>query len=268
MGASDHSTKSRGPSTGQALQLASTASTRHTALLRAALRTKGFRRWLDCACAWSAVVHCSRCLRLTTSRQVARKAASSSRRVCAASCTNCQAAPARARSSSTAPASKKWRSSMARRVGTRPASAPSSGPSVSAAPTAASAQPSGMACVKITSTSSAKDAGTTSERRRLSLIFHRPSASIPKRRARHISGSSCQSPRTQRCTREAATPAWCGWSSTSTTSLTIAQRATLPSSRSWLSTALSGRRSFSVACTARTLSKPLPVKEPLPNTSW
>lgn len=111
-----------------------------------------------------------------------------------------------ARSSSVEPTSKKWRSSIERRVGTRPASAPSMGPSISAAATAASAQGSGNASVKTTHASSAVDAGTTSARRRLSLIFQRPSASMPKRGARSIRGSSCQSPRAQRCTREAATP--------------------------------------------------------------
>ena len=50
-------------------------------------------------------------------------------------------------------------------------------------------------------------------------------------------------------------------------SLTLAQRAMAPSSRSWLSTRPSGRRPDSVACIARTLSRPLPTKVPSPNTS-
>jgi len=46
--------------------------------------------------------------------------------------------------------------------------------------------------------------GATSERRRLSPIFHSASALSPSRR-RRIHGSSCQSPRVHRCTRDAWT---------------------------------------------------------------
>ena len=44
-----------------------------------------------------------------------------------------------------------------------------------------------------------------SERRRLSIIFHRPSAGGDLAGPPTIHGSNCQSPRTQRCWRAAAT---------------------------------------------------------------
>ena len=74
---------------------------------------------------------------------------------------------------------KKWRQAMPVRVGTRPASAPSSGPASSAAMAAKNAVPRGNAPLKITQTSRANAAGSTSERRRLSSIFQTPSASMP-----------------------------------------------------------------------------------------
>ncbi len=160
-------------------------------------------------------------------------------------------------------------SSIARRVGTSPASAPSSGPERERRRHGRERPaPAAWRRVKTTQASSAKRPAPP-----VRGAGCRSSSRGPARRCRSgarasISGSSCQSPRVQRCTRDAATPAWCGWSSTSTRSLTIAQRATVPSSRSWLSTAPSGRRRSSVACSARTFSRPLPVKEPVPNTSW
>jgi hypothetical protein len=64
-------------------------------------------------------------------------------------------------------------------------------------------------------TSAARLAGADSERRRLSSIFHRPMSGIrpcprlcvaaPASLRPKIQGSSCQSPRTQRCWRNDAT---------------------------------------------------------------
>ena len=81
-----------------------------------------------------------------------------------------------------------------------------------------------------TSTSSA--AGAESVRRKLSNIFQRPIAVISRPRDPNIQGRSCQSPRAQRCCRAAATSTWDGKSSNTSTSLTNAQRAKLPSNRS------------------------------------
>ena len=162
-------------------------------------------------------------------------------------------------------------SAIERRVGTRPASAPSSGPEHAAPPTtAASAQLSGSASgERRPSASSAAEAGTTSARRRLSLIFHEPSASMPKRRG-------AQHQRQQ--LPVAARPAVHARGGDAGVVRMVfdqhhvahARRSArpLPSSRSWLSTAPSGSRRSSTACTACTLSRPLPVKEPVPNTSW
>ena len=84
-------------------------------------------------------------------------------------------------------------------------------------------------------TEAATQAGVTSDRRRLSTILNRASPDSPFRGSR-ISGSNCQSPRVQRCRREAATSAWNGDSSIRLMSVTTAQRASEPSKRSWLST--------------------------------
>ena len=112
-------------------------------------------------------------------RQMERSAASSSSTDCAGIWLNCQAAAPRVTRNSARPPLKKWRQAMPAWVGTRPASAPSSGPASSAAMTARNAVPKGNAPVKITQTSSANAAGSTSERRKLSSIFQALSASMP-----------------------------------------------------------------------------------------
>ena len=53
---------------------------------------------------------------------------------------------------------------------------------------------------------SGTSAGADNVRRRLSSIFQRPISRDPRRVAAEIHGSSCQSPRAQRCWRAAATP--------------------------------------------------------------
>ena len=75
-------------------------------------------------------------------------------------------------------------------------------------------------------------AGADRERRRFSIIFQRASAEMLRQYRPQIQGSSCQSPRTQRCERMSATPVCDGNSSNSSTSLTNPQRAKVPSRRS------------------------------------
>ena len=156
---------------------------------------------------------------------------------------------------------------MPSRLGAKPATAPISGPAISAASTSASAATGATTPLASASISSASDIGATSERRRLSSIFQRLIARMPYCLLLKMNGNSCQSPRVQRCTREPATSAWKGASSITVMSVTAAQRASEPSSRSWLSTRPSGRRLASTACMAATLSRPLPVKVPSLNTS-
>ena len=157
---------------------------------------------------------------------------------------------------------------MSSRLGAMPASAPISGPAENAKPTSASVAHGAIASVASAKAIAASDIGATSERRRLSSIFQRLIARRRQRPAWSRIGSSCQSPRVQRCTREAATSAWNGASSITVMSVTAAQRASEPSSRSWLRIWFSGRRPPSTACIAWTWSRPLPANVPSPNTSW
>ena len=256
------------PSTGCSPHNEAIARPAHSSDTGACCRRNEGRSWRAAACACAAVVHSSRLRRLTTIRQSERRAASVSRRAWAASWLNCQAAAARALTNSPPPTWKKWPHAIRLRVGTRPASEPSNGPASSAPNTMTTALAGSSEPSNTERPSRTAQAGSTRERRRLSLIFQRPRRSTPKLRAFHITGSSCQSPRVQRCRRDAATPGCCGYSSTRVTSLTYPQRAMLPSSRSWLSTDSPGKRASRTAWQARTLSRPLPVKLPVPNRSW
>lgn len=112
------------------------------------------------------------------------------------------------------------------------------------------------------------DATGSVERRRLSSIFQRLSAVSGSGRSDSSHGSSCQSPRTQRCERAAATSEWDGESSKKAMSLTSAQRAKALSNRSWLSSVFSGTRPSRLAWNAFRSYRPLPVYEPSPKTSW
>jgi len=109
--------------------------------------------------------------------------------------------------------------------------------------------------------------GACSVRRRLSIIFQRPSDGIDDRPSRggevaasalepcarpNIHGSSCQSPRAHRCCLAAATSYREGNSSTSSTSDANPARAKVPSKRSWLKSVLSGTRSASAASNTST----------------
>ena len=68
---------------------------------------------------------------------------------------------------------------MPSRLGAKPATAPISGPAISAASTSVSAASGATTPVPSASTSSASDIGATSERRRLSIIFQRLIAQMP-----------------------------------------------------------------------------------------
>ena len=69
---------------------------------------------------------------------------------------------------------------MPRRVGTKLANAPKSGPTKNADKTNAKAVSKGKDPVKMTHTISSTEAGAISDRRRLSAMRHTPSASTPK----------------------------------------------------------------------------------------
>ncbi len=95
-------------------------------------------------------------------------------------------------------------------------------------------------------------AGADSVRRRLSTIFQRAITGrrvgiAPGARPAMIHGRSCQSPRAQRCWREAETSYDDGNSSNSSMSLTSPARAKSPSNRSWLRSVFSGVRPASAA---------------------
>jgi hypothetical protein len=96
---------------------------------------------------------------------------------------------------------------MSSRLGAMPASAPISGPAENANATRASVAQGAIASVARAKATAASDIGATSERRRLSSIFQRLIARTRQRPAWKRIGNSCQSPRVQRCTREAATSA-------------------------------------------------------------
>ena len=93
---------------------------------------------------------------------------------------------------------------------------------------AASTKPVNMACGALgmdqPATNRKKAQGADSDRRKLSSIFHRPSSGIPLPLGPQIQGNNCQSPRTQRCCRDAATSVCEGNSSKNSMSLTSAQR--------------------------------------------
>ncbi len=78
------------------------------------------------------------------------------------------------------------------------ASAPINGPMPKAVATSSSAAASGGVPVAALASSNATAAGATSERRTLSIIFHRFRPESDQRRGLSMKGSSCQSPRTQR----------------------------------------------------------------------
>ena len=132
----------------------------------------------------------------------------------AAAATNCQQRRPGARSRSVEPtgdrSGRSARSSRRRHAG-RPARPSAARPRRPRRPAPAPPTASGTRVGEDHAASSASDAGATSERRRLSTIFQRLMARDRGSAAGcSRSGSSCQSPRVQRCTREAATSAWNG----------------------------------------------------------
>ncbi|MNZ64939.1 hypothetical protein D3C78_831190 [compost metagenome] len=96
--------------------------------------------------------------------------------------------------------------------------------------------------------------GANSERRRLSSILQRPISGTARRPVQPptIHGSSCQSPRVQRCRRLTTTSKRDGGSSTTSTSEASPARAKTPSNRSWLSSSFSPTRPASDASKAST----------------
>ena len=160
-----------------------------------------------------------------------------------------------------------WNQRSPRNNATKLSRSATSAGTASAVTTSATHMPCGALGNAHERTSSMSAAGADSVRRRLSNIFQRPMAEISRPCDPSIQGSSCQSPRAQRCCRAAATPTWEGKSSNTSTSLTNAQRANMPSNKSWLNNRLGGTRPASARSKASTSYKPLPVKLPSPNRS-
>ena len=244
-----------------------TASTPAIRLMRRWRRHMAAQLREVAASAAAAVVQASRWRRLTNCRNSARATASSSSTDCDSNCTNCQATRPAARSSTLTAWRNSGRSASRSSPGTKAAAAPIIGPAPRAPSTSAMATVGVGQPLTLLDNSKATQAGGTSERRRLSSIFHRFSGVTDQRRGWAMKGSSCQSPRVQRCRRESATSGCTGAPSRRATSPTEAQRSSAPSNRSWLSTWPCGRRPPSTACAACTCSRPLPLKLPSPKRS-
>ena len=264
-----HSRHSTSPTsdTAPGMATSSAASTPATTLMRRCRRHSAAQSREAAASAAAAVVHANKWRRLTKWRNSARAIASISSTDCDNSCANCHATEPTARSSTTTACRPSGRSASRSSPGAKAAVAPINGPTPSAPRTSNSATLAAGQPLAALASSSATQAGATRERRRLSSIFHRFSGVTDQCRGRAMNGSSCQSPRVQRCTRESATSGCTGAPSSSATSPTDAQRSSAPSSRSWLSTWPCGKRPPSTLCAACTCSNPLPLKLPSPNRS-